>query len=108
VTPNLLSDLLKSPQNALDLFSSPSHSGANEEHLRNKIDKLLKRLPNELQSSVHDLMVLRGSFSSDAMAAVLGHKHGNAVTSFHYVFFKIFKINIRRSLLNQRCCFSNG
>ena len=75
VTPNLLSDLLKSPQNALDLFSSPSHSGAKEEHLRNKIDKLLKRLPNELQSSVHDLMVLRGSFSSDAMAAVLGHKH---------------------------------
>jgi hypothetical protein len=30
---------------------------------------------HELQSSVHDLMVLRGSFSSDAMAAVLGHKH---------------------------------
>jgi hypothetical protein len=39
VTPNLLSDLLKSPQNALDFFSSPSHSGAKEEHLRKHFNK---------------------------------------------------------------------
>lgn len=80
VNPTVLYDLLNSPQHALDFFSSPSHSGPKEEHLRYKIDKLLKRLPNELQSSVHDLMILRGSFSSDAMAAVLGHRNESETT----------------------------
>ncbi|XP_052093238.1 uncharacterized protein LOC127729459 [Mytilus californianus] len=78
IKPKYLANLLCDPKNALDLFSS--NLVAQNEHLRVKVQKLLERLPSSLQSSVHDLTLLQGSFSKEALQAVLGHKKSYETT----------------------------
>lgn len=78
IKPKFLANLLCDPKSVLDLFSS--NLVAQNEHLRVKIQKLLERLPTSLQSSVNDLMLLQGSFSTEALQAVFGHKQSHETT----------------------------
>lgn len=67
-----LAEMLRCPETALTFFSSAL--GPPEEQLKAKIEKLISRLPSKLQTSVHDISLFKGSFSSEAFHAVLGHE----------------------------------